>query len=360
MRIGLYGGLLSGGGAERVLSTLANCLSARGHEVTFFADRKTEGEYYLDGDVDLVYLGNGGESFVGRNFRRTRVLREKIGEKGIQVLLSFLAAPSFRAACAVRGTDVPHVLSVRNDPAREYPGKSRILARALFARSAAIVFQTSAAMESFMDVKTSRRAVIANPVPDSCFIECAPRTSCKVVTLGRLNAQKNQAVLIDAFAEVARADDEAVLEIYGEGELEVELRERIEERGLEGRAFLMGKTDEPGEVLKGAGVFALSSDYEGMPNALMEAMAAGLPVVTTDCPIGGPRELVVDGESGLLVPVGDARAMAAALSRFLSDGDLRSCMGERGRIAMAAYRTDAVVDAWETVLREACGGMDER
>ncbi len=360
MRLGLYGGLLSGGGAERVLSTLANCLSARGHDVTFFADRKTEGEYRLDDGVDLVYLGTGDESFAERNIGRTRALREAIRRKDIQVLLSFLEAPSFRAAAAVRGTGAAHVLSVRNDPAREYPGKARALARLLFAGSAAIVFQTRAAMESFMDVRTARRVVIANPVPDACFIECDPGASHKVVTLGRLNAQKNQALLVDAFARVAEKDSEAVLEVYGEGELEGELRERIERHGLAGRAFLMGRTDRPGDVLKGAGAFAMSSDYEGMPNALMEAMAAGVPVVSTDCPIGGPRELVADGESGLLVPVGDAGALADAMLRLLADGNLRARMGERAKEDMTAYRTDAVVDTWEAVLREACGEIDEK
>ena len=354
MRLGLYGGLLSGGGAERVLSTIANCLSERGHDVTFFCDHKSEGEYRLNPDVALVYLGDETDSFIVRNFKRTHVIRETIKAKNIQVLLSFLEAPSFRAAFAVRGTEAAHVLSVRNDPSREYPGIARILARTLFSKSDAIVFQTSDAMASFSDVKTRRRAVIANPVPDSCFFTSDPGRSHKVVTLGRLSAQKNQAMLIDAFAEVAPDIECATLEIYGVGELENELLGRIERQGLSDRAFLMGRTDKPGNVLKGAGVFVLSSDFEGMPNALMEAMAAGLPVISTDCSIGGPKELIRNGESGFLVPVGGTHALAAALKALLSDDETRSRVGKRAQKEMDGFRTGSIVDKWEAILEEAC------
>ena len=122
---------MSGGGAERVLCTLANCLLKRGHDITFFCDHKTQGEYTLDPGINLVYLDNGNESFLSRNFTRTKVIHETCKSMGIDVLLSFLRAPSFRSAVAARGTDAAHVLSVRNDPAREYPGVARVAARGL-------------------------------------------------------------------------------------------------------------------------------------------------------------------------------------------------------------------------------------
>lgn len=353
MRLGMYGGLLSGGGAERVLCTLANCLHKRGHDITFFCDHKTQGEYILDPEITLVYLDNGNESFLSRNFTRTKIIHEACKSLGIDVLLSFLRAPSFRSAVAVCGTDAAHVLSVRNDPAREYPGVARVAARGLFANSDAIVFQTAAAMSAFGDVRVPRKTVIANPVPDSCFIETDPAASHKVVTLGRLNTQKNQELLINAFADVARSDKEATLEIFGAGDLEATLQERIVCTGLVDRVRLMGRTDEPSEVFKSAGIFALSSDFEGMPNALMEAMAAGLPSVSTDCPIGGPSELIRDGETGRLVQVGDTREFAEALKELLSDACLRRRMGACAQNAMKDYRTDVIVDRWEAVLEEA-------
>lgn len=354
MRLGMYGGLLSGGGAERVLCTLANCLLKRGHDITFFCDHKTQGEYTLDPGINLVYLDNGNESFLSRNFTRTKVIHEACKSMGIDVLLSFLRAPSFRSAVAARGTDAAHVLSVRNDPAREYPGVARVAARGLFANSDAIVFQTEAAMSAFGDLRVPCKTVIANPVPDSCFIETDSAASHKVVTLGRLSAQKNHELLIDAFAEVARFDKDATLEIFGAGDLEATLQERIVRVGLVDRVRLMGRTEEPSKVFKSAGIFALSSDFEGMPNALMEAMAAGLPCVSTDCPIGGPGELIRNGETGFLVPVGETGEFANALKELLSDGRLRCRMGACAQNAMRGYRTDLVVDKWEAVLEEAC------
>lgn len=135
----------------------------------------------------------------------------------------------------------------------------------------------------------------------------------EIVTCGRLTEQKNHKLLIDAFAEVQKIYPFATLKIYGEGVLREKLQNQIDSLNLNEKVFLMGATNDVAKALQTADLFVLSSDYEGMPNALMEAMAAGVPCISTDCPCGGPRELFGEDASDKLVPCNDSAQLAEAI-----------------------------------------------
>lgn len=352
MKIALYINAINGGGAERVLVVLANELSKRGHDVVFVTSYPAEGEYPLcDGVVrENLEPVEVKDSFLARNTRRILRLRSLITKHNPDVLLAFMAEPNIRALAASVATGVPTVVSVRNDPRKEYGSAFlKVLADVLFRRAAHIVFQTNEAREFFPSAVQRKSSVILNPVDEKFFDVTANPLSDVVVTCARLAPQKNQAMLIEAFDLVSKRFPHATLEIYGSGELRGDLETLISMRDLGDRVFLKGDTPDVPFVLSHAGVFVLPSLYEGLPNALMEAQAAGVASVATDCPCGGPRMLIEDGVDGYLSDF-SAEMFSEKLASLLADGGLRMKMSAAARTKAQAYRSSHVVDEWEALL----------
>ena len=214
------------------------------------------------------------------------------------------------------------------------------------------VFQTKEAQEWFPERLQRKSKIIYNAVKEDFYhIERKPNRG-EIVTCGRLTEQKNHAMLIAAFADVVKQYPYATLKIYGEGALRETLQQQINEAGLQDKALLMGATDNVGKALETADLFVLSSDYEGMPNALMEAMAAGVPCISTDCPCGGPRELFGENLKKKLVPCGDANQMALKISEVLDATE----SGILEKNCAEAFRPDSVDARWEKYLLEIIGG----
>lgn len=174
---------------------------------------------------------------------------------------------------------------------------------------------------------------------------------------GRLVDFKNQLLLIDAFVKVHEKHHDYTLEIYGgdshDGTKEL-LEKSIAKNHAEEYVHLMGASDELEKKLNDAALFAFSSDWEGLPNALMEAMALGLPIVATDCPCGGPATLIENEKNGLLVPIKDADALAAGMNRLIEDRDFAEKLGREARKIKDIANTEAVVRQWRDYIEELC------
>lgn len=342
------------GGAERVMTNLANTFAKRGHEcvmVTSFVDKW---EYPLCEEVKRITLFRDElKGKVLKNFKLVKALKKTVKDEAPQVVVSFMAEPNFRMLFACRGLKVKKIISVRNDPNREYPNFIyRFLAKNLYKRADGIVFQTEDAQKWFPEAIRDKSIIIFNQVDEVFYNTVFDGERGNIVTTGRLEKQKNHAMLIRAFASVAdKIDDD--LYIYGEGSLRAELEKLIEDLGLKDRVFLPGQISSVADKIKSAKTFVLSSDYEGMPNALMEAMALGIPCVSTDCPCGGPRAIIEDGEDGLLVPVGDESALADAMTDLLYNREKAEIMGKKAKIkAGKLFSNETVFKQWEDFL---CG-----
>ena len=182
----------------------------------------------------------------------------------------------------------------------------------------------------------SRFTVIHNPVPvtgagtargtDSPWGDWRGK---RIITVGRMKAQKNHALLVRAFQRLLQHVD-ARLMILGVGELAGTLAEQVAAAGLQDRVLLPGYIQDPTPYYESADLFVLSSDYEGFGNVIVEALAAGLPVVSTDCP-GGPAEILQSGRYGRLVPVGDEAALAAAMAQALVEPHDRGFLKSRAQ-----------------------------
>ena len=176
-----------------------------------------------------------------------------------------------------------------------------------------------------------------------------------MVTLGRLCVQKNHKLLVDAFKKIADKHSDVNLLIYGIGTSEdvtESCRSYIEYYGLNDRVHLMGQTMRSQDVLASARCFVLSSDYEGMPNALLEALVVGVPSISTDCPCGGPRTLIENGKNGLLVPVNDVDRLAEAMDKVLSDRDFAEELGRSAKESALKYRREIVFNEWKTFVED--------
>lgn len=187
-----------------------------------------------------------------------------------------------------------------------------------------------------------------NPLP---FFpdEPSPRTAKAVVSIARLHEEKGVDLLLDAWSEVAPRHPDWVLRVYGSGEEEQALKAQSARLGLTDSVEWMGRTDDVPGALRGGSLFALSSRGEGFPLALMEAMATGVPCVAFDV-APGVREIIADGENGLVVPPGNTGEFARRLDELISDKELRDRMGERARVDIQRYSTDEIVARWESLF----------
>lgn len=350
MKLFFYINALHDGGAERVISLLSGQIAKRGHEVTVVTSFRDKWEYSLDEGVKRISLENEEikTNFIKRNISRIYKLRRICKREKPDIIISFMGEPNFRALIATIGLKVKTVISVRTDPDREYrKGIPRLLAKILYRRADGYVFQTHHALQWFPKQIQKKALVILNPVSEAFYLaEGNPGNRKMIVSVGRLVKEKNFSLLIKAFTNIADEYPEFILTIYGEGALRIELEKQVSEAGLKDRVILFGRCNNVSEQIKNAYAFVLSSDVEGLPNALMEAMALGLSVISTDCAGGGARTLIEDGVDGLIVPVNDEEALVAALRKLLDDKAYSQQLGRAAQKKSAYFTTEKIVSQW--------------
>lgn len=345
-----------GGGAQRVMSSLVNELSKRRYEIILVNDIKFHGEEYdIDKSIKRYYLDRrtyGGHVF--KSIARILSLRKVVKREKPGVIISFLGRPNIRCLVATFGMRVCKIVSVRNDPYREYTNNKilRGIVNLLFFTADGYVFQTEDAKKYFNKRIQKKARVIANPISETFYNSTRTANDSHIILYaGRLERQKNVQMLIRAFAIASREEMGYKLRICGEGALREELGELVAKEGLMNRVVFGGYRPDIEKELVEAEIFVLSSDYEGMPNSLMEAMAVGLPCISTDCPCGGPREL--SGSGALcLVPVGDTDALAYELKTFMMNENKRKDMGQKSRARAESFRLGTICDAWESYIKE--------
>lgn len=350
------------GGAERVACTLARWWRQAGHEVsivTFYPialDRLT-----VPTGVRRVALDASGQARnrvegVVQAVRRVLALRGALARLGPDVVVSLLERTNVVSLLASIGSGVPVFVCERSDPRRQHiePHWS-ILRRLVYPLAAGVVVQTESVAD-WARAFCSRVHVIPN------FVERAPRAATpdvedvplKLVALGRLSSEKGFDTLIRAFARVAASHPRWSLVIFGEGPERERLAAMADELGVGSRVSMPGVTDRPDAELEAAHAFALPSRFEGFPNALLEAMACGLPAVAFDCK-SGPREIIVDGEDGILVRDGDVEAFGDALDRVMASAPERLRLGRNARERVLRFAPGPILELWSAVLR---GGTD--
>ncbi len=316
-------GEMKKGGAERVVANLSNYLIKHNEEVNIITTIKGKSFYELDKKINLDGLDDDKlhKNFIIKNKKRLKKLKAILKNKKPDIIVSFLPEPSYRVLfLKIFNRQLKVIVSVRNDPKVEYKSRiNRLIMKLLYPLADGFVFQTKEAQEYFSKKIQNKSVIIPNPINED-FI-CEPYNGERekiIVTVGRLEEQKNHKMLIEAFSKLPEEFKEYKLIIYGEGSLRNKLEEQINELKLKDRVLLPGQVDNVKEKIYKASLFVLSSKYEGMPNALMEAMALGIPCISTDCPCGGPRFLIKNGYNGYLVPVNDTCSLRKTMQNVLN------------------------------------------
>ena len=315
---------LGPGGAERVISILSNEFAKKRHSIyiVLLSRESKEPFYKLDDKIKLIYLTREFESNLGF-FKKSRLLKKCIENTKADIVISFLSYVCIYTWWALRNTKIPYVVSERNDPHQRSKIKQYLL-NLSFKKSAACVFQTEDALNWYKDIVKYKSTVIYNPVELS-FIPTEIKTRKKqVLYVGRLDEQKNLFMLLDAFNYFSSNNPEYSLKIYGGGPLKEQLTNYINYNSLGGKVTILGNSNKWQQQEYNSSLFVLPSKFEGMPNVLAEALCLGIPSVSTDCPIGGPKELKKLFPNKLILSKNDsadcfAKAMEEGLKIKITD-----------------------------------------
>jgi GalNAc-alpha-(1->4)-GalNAc-alpha-(1->3)-diNAcBac-PP-undecaprenol alpha-1,4-N-acetyl-D-galactosaminyltransferase len=319
---------------------------------------------YSGGKVDLFHVRSTSfmqspmSGFCRNSLARLRALRRFIATERPDVIVSFLSNVNLATIIASVGLGISVVVCERIDPfALPTSNLLRIACRFTYPLADALMVQTHAAATKYASTSWPLRRVrvIPNPVPGQILniqSHISMGEKKRLLSVGRLAEQKQFGMLIKVFAGLARRHINWSLRIAGEGPLRSALQRQTVALGLEGRVELPGRIKNIGEELAGADAFVLTSEYEGFPNALLEAMAVGLPCVAFDCP-SGPREMIMDGQVALLVTLNDEQELGHTLERLILDADLRQALGSSARASVVErFALDRVLRQWDLLFKE--------
>ncbi len=353
---------LEKGGAQRVISILANEFSLN-NEVTILMLRN-EISYKVNSNIKIISL----EKSPKNNFlTKISLLKLKQMAKQIEniqpdVIISFLPEPSLKLMLIKKFNrkikKIPTIISIRNDPQKEYQNKIIYeIMKYLYQNVDKLVLQTTEAYHYFQKILPNNKlCIIPNPIAPEFLVEKSNKKKDKkeIVTVGRLVKQKNHKLLIASFSKVKVKHPDLKLLIYGKGPLEMELKNFVKQLNLENDVIFKGEVDDIENHIAKARLFVLSSDYEGMPNALLEAMALGIPCIATDCPCGGPQKIIKNNINGILVPLNDEKELTKAILNLIENENLSKSFAQQGHLRSQEYNPKQIGNLWHDVIQEIC------
>ena len=332
-------GRLGGGGSERVLTLIANQMRQDGYDVSIISFGGNANEY--DNACDVIYLN------CTNNINLIFNLRKKICSLSPDVLIAFEYHVGMKTILASIGLNAKVIVSERNDPhVLDVQKAKKVLRDILYRKLDCLVCQTPDARAYFNPQIRKKAVVIGNPIK-SDLPEWVGQDSNVLLNYCRLEKQKNLPMLIKAFELVRKNHPEAILEIYGEGNEEENLRNLIKDNNLDSCVKLNAFSSKIHQIAANAYAFVSSSDYEGISNSMLESMAMGMPVVCTDCPIGGARMVIQDGINGILVPVGDYKKMAERINEIIDNKNKAVEMAASAKELRYKYSIEKIVEMWE-------------
>ena len=384
-KIAIYCSSLTRGGTERVIVNLAEYLKSEDMDVVLVTLYRWENEYSVSAGIRRILSDIAPEEICPGtgplqrmvNFRRRRKKLSGIWKaERPDLIVSFLGKNNMMAIDTGRKFRIPVIAAVRGDPELEYPERAQ---RRWMLRSfpfAAGIICTTEECASFFPAGGIREKtkVLPNPLNPAFLIPpCGERREKRIVSVGRLDANKNQSLMIRAFAGVLAEAGEGdlrdrktdaeigrfapnfdgwTLHIYGDGPDREKLGREIHEFGMDGRIFLEGAVEDVAGAIGKASIFLLTSETEGLPNSLLEAMSLGLAPISTDCPVGGPRMVINSGENGLLIPVGGIETLKSDLKRLMADPEYCASMGKNAEGVREIYAPEKALPQWEAYFRE--------
>lgn len=350
MKIVFVTSTLGYGGAAKMLSFVANNIQNTDNEVHVIGYSCNESIAIFDKNVHLHLLGSSLKD--SGHIKKIMTLYKKIKDIAPDLIVSFLTFPNMYSVLVGNMLRIPVIISERGNPYVAIGKKMKIIYSIINWANGA-VFQTEGAKSFFSKRLQKKSVVIPNPVVKrnnnvSYNIDC---NNHEIVFVGRLeNKQKRLDVLFDALKFVLGDYPDAKLLIYGSGEDEQMLKEMSSRLDYGESIKFMGSTSDPENAMAQSEVYVISSDYEGIPNSLIEAMSIGMPVIATDCDPGGARLLIQDGSNGFLVPKGDFVAISSKIKEIFTNNNLKKAFSNNAKSICETYSIEKVKNKWKDYI----------
>lgn len=342
-------GALCQGGAERVISILTKYFSEENvhTEIITYYDREVF--YPIHPDVKILPIER--ETGTKKNVFRNILWLRKYVKKNADVFISFLAPFNILAILSTIGLGKTIIVADRNDP--RFVPSNPVIRKArdfLYRFANGVVVQNTDNRKYFSRSVQNKSTVIFNPIDlgEKRGQALIADKKKRIVSVGRLTKQKNQIMLIEAFAEIHRDYPEYSLTIYGEGDYRDNLETKVKELRLDGFVDLPGSKKDVFDLISDAALFVLPSDYEGMPNVLIEAMCLGLPVISTA--VSGTSDLVEDGVNGRIVEIGSKEQLVKAMRELLSDELIRNEYAQKAVLVNDRLEVSGIMKEWKQFI----------
>ncbi len=370
MKIAFLFGSMSRGGAERVIASLANTYCAKGNEISIITTANSESGYPLDARVQHIRLNLAGKSKnkiegLTRNLRIMGALRKVIQKNKYDAVITFELRQAVLLQYAFPfGRKFKLIASERANPNTRELGKvEKWQYNKMLTFVDGFIFQTDRVSQCYPEKLRKKGIVIHNGVFPEILPEKVPEFNSRrqkdICAVGRLAEQKGYDVLLEAFYMFRQNHPEHHLHIYGKGALQKKLEMQIVELDLCDSVTLHGSVPDVMFQVADMGMFVLSSRFEGMPNALMEAMACGLPCISADCDFG-PGELIRDHENGILVPVEDAERLASAMAEVADNSEMAEKLSQNAQAIRKTHNGEKIAAMYRQYIEDVVNGKKIR
>lgn len=352
-RILFINSCLSDGGAERVMVALANEFCKRGNYVKMILIRPQKADtYHLDENIECERYKYVSDNKIIKSVIRVSRFRREMKKGGYDYIVAFPRVIAYPTLVAAWGLKTKIIVSERNDPTKrlENPFR-RFVELTLYKKAYRVVFQTPDVMNMYPQNIKNKAVVIVNPIHEGIPQKYSGIRKKAIVAVGRIDYQKNYPMLIGAFEKLHREKEEYELFIYGQGKLMEEMKALSDELGIKDSVHFEGYVSDVTDRMNTCEMYVSSSDYEGISNTMIEAMAMGLPAICTDCPVGGARLMIENGTNGVLVPVRDIDNLYEAMLRLASSEQLRDNLSNEAVKIRDKYSIDKITDKWEELMK---------
>lgn len=345
---------LEAGGAQRVVSELANRMVKKRIKTSIALLFNDAIHYSLDNSIQIYIYRSLKKNKIEEQKEKINFIQQAVKTSKADVVISFLADVNIYASIALWNNKVKLIVSERNDPQREPSALiKKYLRKFVYKRPDGFVFQTNLAQKYFNKKIQLRSTIIHNPVknglPSSKVVK---KNYIKIVSIGRLEEQKNYPLALNIVKQLCDKGINVKYYIYGQGSCKSSLQELCINWGIENCVFFMGTRKNVHIEIIDADFFIMTSTYEGLPNALMEAMSMGLIVLSTNCPCGGPGELIKHGINGFLFPVNDEKGFVETIIYLINKKEKRMRIGEEAKKIKSTHNINLITEKWIKFIDE--------
>lgn len=344
---------LANGGAERVMSELITAFHERGHKVqviTLFNEKNFAKniEYDIPDGVELVEMKWKPNKRLLQGLIHNSELRKRI--KG-DYIISMLYPATEISIIAGKLLKKPVIVSERNYPKVSPPTrKGRLIRNFSFRFADTCVFQTTEAKKYFSKSIQNKGVIIPNPISENLPERFSGTREKKIAVVGRLEKQKNHPMMLRTFKRFLKNHPDYELHIFSRGPLLNELQNYAKELGIDDKVFFEGFVENVNSIIRTYSMYVSTSDYEGISNSMLEALAIGLPTICTDCPVGGAKEAIKNNVNGILIPVRDEKALLKAMNRLVDDSVFSEELGIEATKIKKKYTTERIINRWLALL----------